>query len=77
MMLCEAMRQEAKCLSPSVHFLWEGRRRWSWKPQEQLMALPQEGNGVAAEAGMARGTRAEVPEVCSQEQLGRTESEES
>lgn len=40
MMLHEAMRQEAKCFSPSAQFLWEGRRRWSWKPQKQLMALP-------------------------------------
>lgn len=40
MMLHEAMRQEAKRFSPSVLFLWEGRRRWSRKPREQLMALP-------------------------------------
>lgn len=40
MMLCEAMKQEAKRFSPSAQCLWEGRRRWSWKPQEQLMALP-------------------------------------
>lgn len=40
MMLHDAMRQEAKRLSPSAQFLWEGRRRWCWQPREQPMALP-------------------------------------
>lgn len=39
-MMLQSHAAGGQVLSPSALFLWEGRRRWSWKPQEQLMALP-------------------------------------
>lgn len=35
------MRQEAKCFNGPAPFLGEGRRGWSWKPQEQLTLIPE------------------------------------